>query len=99
MSPTWKSSKNRPIHPSLTVPIAFLLFVDDLEDLQRAQDDRPVDQLPADRHRGVAARFRLAKAGGDLARIGDLVRPRREHLVDNVDLARIERGLGREAKT
>src|SRR5262249_46324657 len=99
MSPTSKSSKKRPTQPSLTVPIANSLGVDDFQDSQRPQQDGSVDELSADGNGGVSPGFRLAEPRRDFARVFNFVGLRRKYRVDHVDLTWIEGRLRREAET
>src|SRR5438128_6360192 len=61
-----------------------------------ALHDRQIDQLAAEGDRALAGGLRLLERVDDAPSVLDLGRARAEHLVDDVDLARMEcRQIGR----
>jgi len=63
------------------------------EDAARALDDRQVDQLATERDRCLARGLRLFKSVNDASGVLDLRLPGTEHLVDDVNLTRVESRL------
>src|SRR5688572_25347073 len=60
-------------------------------------DDRHVDDPAVERRRGAAAPLRFLERGDDALRVRDLLRRRREALVQRVDLLGMDRELALEA--
>ena len=65
---------------------------------QRPFDHRRVDHLAAQRDHAETLRFRLLERGDDLLGLFQLRRRRRERLVDDANLARVDAALAVEAE-